>query len=192
MIRRLTMVIAVLGASLTACGGPEPDAFTVQPWDGTRVATVCVESTEDYGFGRNAATPLRDGLSAVFAEGVVVSADCDATIRIEATGHARSARYDRPDPARPGSTSSECYTGASVRGTMSLHADGHPSLTEAFDWTQFPPSSIPAALGCPTERGAPYWQTARFDVLWILDKWFGTTESAALERLVPLWFEYER
>jgi hypothetical protein len=171
-MREICLVALVVAVS--ACGDGAPTngtgpSLVVGAWDGAVVSSLCVTGEEDYGAGKNAFTPLQDGLSQVLPDGVVVAEGCDATVTVITTGRPRSATYT-------GAQSGTFYSGAQVSGFLVLGTPGRDDLVATVDAEMQPPDKLDARLASRTPQGAPYWSAAWGDVCRAVLDWFADTD----------------
>jgi hypothetical protein len=145
----------------------------VGDWDDATVSALCVEGEEDYGFGLNATTPIRDRIASLFGD-IVVEDGCDATITVSASGKALSATYAVPESPGSGVV---FYTGAEVQGTISLKAEGESPLTATIAGYRSPPRSLTVgAINPRAPEGAPFWGVVYGNVCLVLQRWFGADD----------------
>ena len=147
-----------------------PDGVPVQAWQNQTIKTLCLEVNESYEWIDEELTLLEDDIHWLLLDRyylAIVEDGCDAVLTVDAFGAPLSARYF---PA------GQRYTGADVRGRMSLAAAGFPKLTDPFHGRIEPPekySEYEHQQLYYTPQEAPFRKAARREILPILTDWFG-------------------
>lgn len=148
---------------------PAPPPIQAAGWEGSTVYTLCLELEQSYpGIERDthiceATAETTERILTGLGLGVVAEgASCEATLAMSATGEAVGAHYsgealfpgDSGEALGPDFTSGYCYTGAEVRGEVTLSAVGRDALTFSVEARHDPPDAI---HGCPViPEGAPF------------------------------------
>jgi HEAT repeat protein len=166
-----TVVPVEATVTLTPSVGPTlaPPAIQAAGWEGVTVHTLCLELEQSYpGIERDthiceATAETTERILTGLGLGVVAEgASCEATLAMSATGEAVGAHYsgealfpgDSGEALGPDFTSGYCYTGAEVRGEVTLSAVGRDTLTLSVEARHDPPGAI---HGCPViPEGAPF------------------------------------
>jgi len=148
-----------------------PSPLYVDEWGALDVGTVCLGGSEHHTGTSASFTPIIDSIGESFEEAGqvrIVASDCDVTIDVDVSGEPLSESY----------VGGRFFTGADVSGTISLSADGHPSLVASISNRTDPPDSfvLPEWMEPPSEPdGAPIWPVVKDAVCGTFADWFGGT-----------------
>jgi hypothetical protein len=147
-----------------------PGGVPVLAWQNKTIRTLCLKVNETYDWTDDEITLLEEETHWQLFDRyylAVVEDGCDAVLTVDVVGTPLSAHYF---PA------GDRYTGADVRGRLSLTASGFQKLTSSFHGRIEPPDKYAEyehQNKYTTPQEAPYREAAGEEILAILTEWFG-------------------
>lgn len=162
-----------------------PPTVAVLPWNGKEIGSLCVTIKESYkksslsDISYNIA-PIKDSnfISNLHRKPfffMIVESGCDANVNVDIHGSALREYYVSSNRMSGGLR----WAGATVTGTVSLTAQGSPSLIQEIDVTNEPPGQISGAF--EDWEDAPFCETFGDGIRDVFKDWFGEALGNALK-----------